>query len=81
MQEEILNIVKLGKMKKLKLSQIEAISGGAKKGCSDSDNKVLAVVGATVTVAGLFFGGPVGVAVLGPTALGVAIGGIRCAFF
>lgn len=57
---------------------MEVISGG---GCSDSDNKVLAVVGAAVTIAGLFVSGPVGAALLGPTAIGVAVGGIRCAFF
>jgi hypothetical protein len=66
-------------MKKLELDKMEKIEGG--KPCSDSDNKVLAVVGAVVTVAGFFATGPVGMAILGPTAIGTAIGGIRCAFF
>lgn len=68
-------------MKKLELKQMEEINGGLAEGCSDSDNKVLAVAGAVVTIGGLFLSGPIGAAIFGPTAVGVAIGGIRCAFF
>lgn len=62
-------------MKTLELNQMEVLNGGR---CSSSTVKALAVIGMVATI-GSFFG-PVGWIIAGPSAIGVGIGGLICAF-
>ena len=54
---------------------MEMLHGG---GCSASQERTLAIVGSIATVAGFF--GPIGAIIDGPTALGVAVGSLWCAY-
>jgi hypothetical protein len=67
--------LKLIFMKNLELTQMEMLHGG---GCSASQERTLAIVGSIATVAGFF--GPIGAIIAGPTALGVAVGSLWCAY-
>lgn len=62
-------------MKALGLEQMEFIEGG---GCSDGANKFIATVGLVAGIGSAF--GPIGLAIFGPTALGMGIAGTICAY-
>jgi len=62
-------------MKTLELNQMENVEGGT---CSSGAEKFIAVTGTVATIAGFFV--PIGAIIAGPTALGMGIAGIVCAF-
>ncbi len=62
-------------MKKIELSQMEIIEAG---GCGATADKFIAVTGFIAGVAASF--GPIGLAIAGPTALGMGIASIVCAW-
>lgn len=64
-------------MKKLNVSQMENLQGGAIS-CNGYQNKVMAVAGAASLMVG--FAGPIGAIIAGPTGVGVAVYGLYCAF-
>lgn len=64
-------------MKKLELKQMEAVEGG-KMSCSGYQNKVMAVAGAVTLLVGAT--GPIGAIIAGPTAVGVTVYSLVCAF-
>ncbi len=59
-------------MKTMELSKMSTIEGGAP--CSDTANKFIAVTGFIAGVASSF--GPIGLAIAGPTALGMGVASI-----
>jgi hypothetical protein len=61
-------------MKTLELRQMENIEGG----CSDTANRFIAWTGFIAGVAASF--GPIGLAIAGPTALGMGVASIICAY-
>lgn len=63
-------------MKKMHFNQMEVIEGGAP--CSSTANKFIAVTGFIAGVASSF--GPIGLAIAGPTALGMGVASIICAW-
>jgi hypothetical protein len=63
-------------MKKMELKQMEQIEGGTP--CSSTANKFIAVTGLIAGVASSF--GPIGLAIAGPTALGMGVASIICAW-
>jgi hypothetical protein len=63
-------------MKKLSLNQMEIIEGGSK--CGDAGDKAIAVIGLVAGIGACV--GPVGLLIAGPTAIGMGIFGVVCAF-
>lgn len=61
-------------MKNLSLEQMEKVEGG----CSGNQEKAMAIIGLVAGIGASF--GPVGLAIAGPTAFGIAIGAVFCAF-
>ena len=62
-------------MKALELNEMEEIIGG---GCSDTANRAIATIGFIAGVGSAF--GPIGLAIFGPTALGMSVAGLYCAY-
>jgi hypothetical protein len=62
-------------MNSLSLNQTADISGG---GCSTAANRVIATAGLVAGIASAF--GPIGLAIAGPTALGMGIASVVCAY-
>jgi len=63
-------------MKQLEVKQMTEIEGG--EPCSTTANKFIAVTGFIAGIAASF--GPIGLAIAGPTALGMGVAGIICAW-
>ncbi|MDX9880761.1 MAG: hypothetical protein RBS73_01770 [Prolixibacteraceae bacterium] len=62
-------------MKEMSFERMEEVNGG---GCSKETEQVIATIGFIASVASAF--GPIGLAIAGPTALGMGIGSLVCAF-
>lgn len=62
-------------MKTLSLEEMEEVTGG---GCSESANQFITTAGFIAGIGACF--GPVGLAICGPTALGMGIAGMVCAY-
>ena len=60
--------------KKLSFQEMEGIEAG----CSRNAQRVMAIAGTVATIAS--FAGPIGAIIAAPTALGMGIGSIFCAF-
>lgn len=69
-------------MKKLELKQMEEIQGGIRQEsaltCDERQTKIMAIAGMAATVVGLF--GPVGAIIAAPTAIGMGVFSIICAY-
>ena len=66
-------------MKKLELKQMEEIQGGGSAlTCDDRQTKIMAVAGMAATLIG--FCGPVGAIIAAPTAVGMGIFSLICAY-
>lgn len=63
------------KMKKMELNQMEQITAG---GCGDTADKAIATIGFVASLASL--AGPIGLAIAGPTALGMGFFSVICAY-
>ncbi len=74
-QDEESKQQKLCTMKKMKFDQMVSIEAG---GCGAAADKFIAVTGFIAGVASCF--GPIGLAIAGPTALGMGIASIACAW-
>ncbi|AZQ64757.1 MULTISPECIES: hypothetical protein [Flammeovirga] len=61
-------------MENLNLNEMVIIEGG----CSSTTNKVIATAGLVAGVAA--FAGPVGALIAGPTAIGMGIASVYCAY-
>ena len=63
-------------MKEMSFEQMESLNGGGE--CSDSAEKFIATVGFATSVGSCF--GPIGLLICGPTALGMGILSMYCAW-
>lgn len=62
-------------MKKLELNQMADVSGG---GCGEKADRAIAILGLISGIGAAF--GPIGLAIAGPTALGMGVMSVFCAF-
>lgn len=63
-------------MKKLSLTQMENLEGGKLSSCGYAANVSIASIGLVASVGACF--GPIGLAIAGPTALGMGVFGLVC---